>query len=426
MTMQSFVTAVVIALIAAECCGLLQRAARGLIRWAVRLSHGRTPRAEIRLLEQYQNLDDCSGEIGKLLFALRWAVRGVVQQAIGPPVETCWESAEAGQIFSAVAALRTGLQSFGGDIRTHPPARRKEFDRQAARLRALLGKPCAVFDDETADVLLATTTTTCQAYVDDRNERAALDLVKAALPLMGRMGRGNRAVLGLRRAHASAVLATGDHRRAEALLRELMRDELKVFGPHDPQTIKTAQLRYWAWHSAERFDKAEAGLNSLHTRMAGMPGVETTDRQHVQCKHAWTLGTLHRVRESAALYDHVISDRAGTQGADHPDTLDARHSKGKMFVHNGDGQAARTVLLPLVADMRRVFGARHPYTLETRKYLALASALSYPLIRHEHRAAVRELRRVLRFQRHRHGPGHPLTHDTRMWLAMLTEHAEKS
>jgi hypothetical protein len=47
-----------------------------------------------------------------------------------------------------------------------------------------------------------------------------------------------------------------------------------------------------------------------------------------------------QVGESVRSYDSVIVNRSHELGADHPDALDDRHSKGKMLVVNGDGPLA--------------------------------------------------------------------------------------
>lgn len=428
MMIEKILVGVLIAVVAAECSRIVEEAARELIRWAVRLSYGPTPRAEIRYPEQLDALERCPGQITKMLYALGWVSRGILEwlwRLSGRASTAGWEKAGPGQVFAAMTGLCNAVQDFGGDIRPLSRARRKNFDRLVTRLRGLMRLPSEVFNEQGAAVLASTTASVCQAYIDNRNESVALNLLEDARPLMERLGRHHQAVLELRRGHAGALLALGNHQQADVLLQNLMHDEALVFGAQNPQTIKTAQLRCWAWQSAGRSEEAEAGLSDLEECMAQMPGTDTTDRQHNQCKRAWTLGEQGRTRESAALYDHVITDRTRTLGPDHTDTFDARHSKGKMFVNNGDGPAAYVILQPVLADMRRVLGAHHAYTLETRKYLAIACALTHPHSASEHRSALRELQRVLRLQVRKHGPSYPHTVDTQRWVATLTSHVEK-
>ncbi|MEU5366562.1 hypothetical protein ABZ354_24345 [Streptomyces sp. NPDC005925] len=419
---------ILIAAVVAECCGILEWAARVLIGWAARFSYGQAPRSHTRLVEHLQNLDRCPGQITKLLYALGLVAEGLfawlcrVSGRSGPPG---WESAPPSQFFGAVMSLSTALQGFGGDIRAQPPVRRKEFARLTTRLRGLLRHPSEVFDDDGAAALLVTTGSVCDALIDDRNERAALALVEVARPHLERLG-SHPAAFGLRRAHASALLQLGCHRRAEELLHGLIEEEKAAFGVEDPRTLRTRHLLYWAWNAAGRHHEAEAGLRALESSLSSVPGTDTPFLRHVQCKRWWTVAEQRRTRAAADGYDRVTVDRSRELRPDHPDTLDARHSKGKMLVYAGDGHQAHAVLRPALQDLRRVEGARHPNTLETRKYLALARVLIRPDCSRTHRRTLRELRRTLRRQTRKHGPDHPHTRDTQQWLALLTRSSEAS
>lgn len=426
MSPESLLLGLAVAVASAEYSSLLEWVARRLVRCAVRLSHGRTPRAEIRLREMTGDLLRCPGQIAKLLYALGLAWRGVIEwlwQLTGRSCVPDWGAAGQGQIFAAVKAISDTFQDFGGDIRSLSSAERKEFGHHATRLGTLLRHPAAVADDQTAEMLAFTTASVCQAYIDDRDERAAVSLVEAADPLGERLGRHHPALFGLRRCRAAAVLARGDHRKARTLLHSLMIEEAEHFGERDGRTCMTTQLYAWSLRSAGRIAEAEARLaeiESVHIRDAD-PRVLL----HNRCKRFWTIGEQHRVRESAEGYDAVIADRAHLLGPHHADTLDSRHSKGKMLVQNGEGLAAYPVLRPLAPDMRRVFGVRHAYTLENRKYLALARTFALPHSRRVRRRARRELRRVLRVQVRVHGPDYPDTRDTRDWLATLVDPTEQ-
>ncbi|MEO3811871.1 tetratricopeptide repeat protein [Sphaerisporangium sp. B11E5] len=332
-----------------------------------------------------------------------------------------WETAGPSQVFGAVMALRNVVEGFGGDIRAQPSRRRKEFDQVVARLRGALRHPPEAFDEACAALSASTAAAACQMYVDARDETAALGLVEAARPLMERLGPRHHDVMNLRRAHAGALLAQGRREQAETLLRALLEDETRTFGRDDPRTAPTEQLLHWAHLAMGRLEEAESGLRTLRTRLTRHPHADRALLRHIECKLSWTVGRRHRLRESADGYDHVIASRAREFRPDHPDALDARHSKGKMYVLHGDGPAAHAVLSPLLPDMRRVLGPRSPYTLETRKYLALARTLTRPDDLREHRRARRVLRHVLRVQTRGPGHDHPDTRDTREWLTALSD-----
>ncbi|MFI1564357.1 tetratricopeptide repeat protein [Streptomyces sp. NPDC020490] len=319
------------------------------------------------------------------------------------------------QMAEALAAVTPVRLDGFEDVRALPPGRRREFAALTARLREQLERPA---DPDTAVGLLTAAVTACEACIDDRDEHTAKELAVAARPLAHSLDPGHPAVLGIRRAHAHALLQLGRFRRAEALLRELGADEVRIFGPGAPETFRTRRLLGWALVGEGRFAEAEARLRSL---AAQVPADELPLRLHIECMLSWTMACQGRRDEAEDAYDSVIAFRSRELGAGHPDTLDARHSQGKMLVRSGDAAGAQAVLRPLLADRARILGRRHPDTLETRKYLAVARALASPgRSGLAHRGAVRELRRVARAQTRRHGPGHLNTEDTRQWLATLT------
>jgi Tetratricopeptide repeat len=429
MSLGEILSAILVGLAVNECCRFSEWAARRLIGWAARLSYGGTPRAQVRIAEQTGDLDNCRAQLAKLCFALRFTVEGILtwtRRVIGRPVTLASERPDPTYLCSAAVEAISRVLTLQGfdDIRALPRARRKEFGVLTARLHELLRHPAEAFDQDSAARLLTVAATACEAYIDDRNERAAERLAQAAGSLAGRLSRDHPAALGVHRAYAHALLQLGHHERAEALLRELNADETRRFGPDDPRTFRTRRLLSWALVGTGRFAEAEAGLRALDAGMAQLSGADSGAGVplwlHVRCMLSWTISCQGRPHEAAVGYDAVVADRSRELGPDHPDTLDARHSKGKLFVQHGDGPRARAVLRLLLADRTRVQGRHHPDTLETQKYLALACACSHPHGARAGRETLRELRRILRIQTKKHGPDHPNTHDTRQWLATLT------
>jgi hypothetical protein len=430
MSLGEILLAILIGLAVNECCRFSEWAARRLIGWAAHLSYGGTPRAQVRIAEQTGDLDNCSGQLVKLCFALGLTVVGVLtwtRRVIGRPATPAGERPGSAYLLSAaVEAISSALALRGfDDIRALPRARRKEIGVLTTRLHALLRYPAEAYDQDSAARLLADTATACEAYIDDRDERTAERLAEAAYPLAGRLGCDHPAARGVRRAYAHALLQLGRQERAEVLLRELRADETRSFGPDDPRTFRTRRLLSWALVGAGCFADAEVGLRALDASMAQLSYVDVPLQLHARCMLSWTISRQGRVHEAEAGYDAVIADRSCELGPDHPDTLDARHSKGKMFVLAGDGPRAHAVLRPLHADRKRVQRRHHPDTLETRKYLALACALTRPHCARPRRKTLRELRSILRIQTKKHGPDHPNTHDTRQWLATLTRSTER-
>ena len=78
---------------------------------------------------------------------------------------------------------------------------------------------------------------------------------------------------------------------------------------------------------------------------------------------------MGRFGEAIALFERTLADFERVLGADHPDTLTARHPRRRLPVggalRGGDRAFERTL-----ADFERVLGADHPDTLTARHHLA--------------------------------------------------------
>ncbi|MBB2910247.1 hypothetical protein FHS43_001510 [Streptosporangium becharense] len=358
-----------------------------------------------------------AGPITRLVAANRWALSMLLRRG---GVRTAQE---------LYACDPVGMRGFE-DIRQLSRRRRRQFDALTARLGELCRLPADDFDDDTLARLASAVAIACEALVNDRAERLAVTLAAPLAggrhPVAGRLASDHPAMLGVRRSHAHARLQLG-HPQAEGLLRELHRDETALFGRDDPRTFPTLQLLCWAAAQAGRHEEAEAGLRALEARIARLPDPDLSLLRHIQCKRHWVQSELGRRHRAAEGYREVIADRSSELGFSHGDTLDTRHSLGKMLVLDGDGAQALEILRPVLTERRRLQGRRHPDTLETAKYLALARLTAHPepgpVARHRLR---RRLHRILRTQIHAQGADHPAACDTRRWLTRLTAPAKRS
>lgn len=182
-----------------------------------------------------------------------------------------------------------------------------------------------------------------------------------------------------------------------------------MFGQEDS---RTALLLLWTLVGGGRLREADTGFRALQAREIQRQGANAPDLWHLHCRHAWLLGRQGLARESAGGYDGVIINRSHELGEDHPDALDARHSKGKMLVLAGHGPQAVTLLQVLHDHRALVLGDRHPDTLETLKYLHLARVRAEPGNDRVLDSAIDVLGRILLVQAGRHGAAHPMSRDT--------------
>jgi len=305
----------------------------------------------------------------------------------------------------------------GRDLRVMSHGDREETRARTGELRELLGRcPAGAFGAEDTAMVLATVARLSETLITDRDERAALRLIRAASPHMGFLGRRHPAVLEVRRTWAEALSELGWYPQAETRLRGLSEDEQRVFGSADP---RTALLLLWVLVGQGRLREADGGFRSLEDRLTRSQGAGTLVLWHLRCRHSWLQGRLGQVDKSVSDYARVIVSRTNELGEDHADTLDARHSQGKILVVAGQGSQALPFLQALADDRARVQGDRHPDTLETLKYLHLAHVLANPRDDRVLARAIRELVKIDRIQRKRHGQDHPIRQDTAASLRKL-------
>ncbi|WP_030920725.1 hypothetical protein [Streptosporangium amethystogenes] len=304
-----------------------------------------------------------------------------------------------------------------GDLRMMSDGGRQEVRAVIAEWREQLSAcPAGAFGAEGTAMVLGMVATLAETLIADRDERAALDLVRAASPHLRSLGHRHPAAFEVRRVRAEALSELGWRRQAEAMLRELSEDEQRVFGSTAP---RTALLLLWALVGQGRLREAEDGFRSLEDRLTRSPGADTRMLLHVQCRSTWLRGRLGRVDESVSDYALIISNRIDELGEDHTDTLDARHSQGKILVVAGQGAQALPLLRDLADDRARVQGDRHPDTLETLKYHSLAKVLVAPGDDRVVDRVIRDLVEIDRIQRKRHGRRHPMRQDTAAPLRTL-------
>jgi hypothetical protein len=327
------------------------------------------------------------------------------------------QSREVSRTADSVVGASGSLTALGGDLRMMSDGDREETRAVVAEWRERLSAcPAEAFGAEGSAPVLGTVATLAETLIADRDERAALDLIRTAFPHLVFVGRYHPAGFEVRRVAAEALSELGWYQRAETVLRGLGGDEQRVLGSADP---RTALLLLWTLVGQNRLQEAESGFRSLEQRLTWSPGTDTAMLLHAQCRRSWLLGRLGLVDDAVSDYTRVIIRRTNELGEDHADTLDAQHSLLKVQARAGQGALALPFLQALADDRARVQGDRHPDTLETRKYFLLARVQAEPGNDRIVARAIHELVEIERIQRERHGQGHPLRHDTTAWLRKL-------
>jgi hypothetical protein len=410
--------------LAAEMCGIFAWLAQVLVRWSVWLSYGRSPRGVSRYGEYIHDLHGIPFNLGKICYASGLLGRGLRDRMLGDAgVGTVGGALDAMYLSAAAGAI--GKVFSGIDLRILPSDRLKEIKRAAAQLMDVLNRPAGTIDPRILRALLPATSDATLAYTTFRDERYALQLAEAALPHLCSLPACSPETFAIRRNHAYALLQLGQKERAVGLLRSLRSDECMILDADDYERVATERLYAWSMAEIGHAEQAVQALRSLASRLRHAPEMHVALLKHIECMLSWALWLNGDLREAMASYDRVITGRALELGADQPDTLDARHSKGKMLTQAGDGAQARVILESVFADRKRIQGKKHPDTLESRKYLAVSCYLTQPESGRVARQSARELKRVLRRQVRMRGSDHPDTCATRRWLATITDSSEE-
>lgn len=338
-----------------------------------------------------------------------------------PAAPAMVQGRSVGRAADQAMAVLASLAAPHRDLRTMSPAERAETAAKAEELRELMRRcPAGTFGAERSAVVLASVAAMATARISDRDELAALKLIRTAHPHLAFAGR-HQAACDLQRARAEALCELGQFRWAQSLLHGLSETERQVFGADNP---RTAMLLLWAQAMIGQLLEAETGFRDLEARLTQSQDSGTPTLWHVQCRLFWLRGARGQVGESVAGYDGVIRNRSHKLGSDDSDTLDGGHSKGKMLVVNGAGSQAITILQAVADDRARIQGDRHSDTLETLKYLHLARVLAEPRDDRVLNSAIASLERTLRLQVSRHGRRYPMSRDTTTWLSSLRRHQD--
>src|ERR1700677_1717223 len=410
--------------LSAEMCGVFAWLAQILVRWSVRLSYGRSPRGVSRYREHIHDLHRIPFQLGKICYAFGLLGRGLRDRMLGsaggPAV-----GGEQDAMYLSAAAGALGRVFAGIDLRILPGDRLKEVKRAAAQLMDLLNRPAGAVDPGILRVLLPATSDATLAYITFRNERYALQLAEAALAHLRFLPAGSPEGFAIRRNHAYALLQLGQKERAADLLRSLRRDERMVLGADDYERVETERVYVWSLVETGHADQAVRMFRALESRLRRAPEMHVAQLKHIEGMLSWALWRKGDLWAAVASYDRVIAGRALELGADHGDTFDARHSKGKVLAQAGEGAQARVILASVLADRKRIQRKKYPDILETRKYLAVSCYFAQPESGRVARQSARELKRVLRRQVRTRGPDHPDTCDTRRWLATITNSTEE-
>jgi hypothetical protein len=127
-----------------------------------------------------------------------------------------------------------------------------------------------------------------------------------------------------------------------------------------------------AWPEAER-DTAYAQTlraNADSLTEHAVAALTQADIHPLLSRAGRSLGESGQVTAAVAFFQRLADEAVRRLGADHPDTLTARHNLAHWQAEQGNLAGAMAILGRLLADRLRVLGPDHPDTLTTRHELA--------------------------------------------------------
>ena len=158
-------------------------------------------------------------------------------------------------------------------------------------------------------------------------------------------------------------------------------------------------------------EEAQRKILELRMRVLGADHSDTLAARHAL---AWHMTEREDHAAAEAEHRNILVARIRVLGADHPDTLATRHAIAWHMGERGNHAAAEAEYHDVLLAKVRVLGADHPDTLATRHAMAWHMAE-----RRDHAAAEVEYREILAARIRTLGADHPFALTTRHAIAML-------
>ena len=164
--------------------------------------------------------------------------------------------------------------------------------------------------------------------------------------------------------HARCLGEAGNSAEAVRLLKDVLKDQVEVFGPDDQRVFTTRNnLASWEEDPDEALEQYRV-LLADEVRVLGPdhPGILTT-RENILHLTRRADGTDEEIEEA---FQALLEDQERILGPDHPDIL---HTRSDLAEHHGNFEAAAAAMQDLLAHRNGALGPDHPRTLAARHKL---------------------------------------------------------
>ncbi|NUR69724.1 MAG: tetratricopeptide repeat protein [Hamadaea sp.] len=227
---------------------------------------------------------------------------------------------------------------------------------------------------------------------------------------------GERYQLHLSGRYAYALMLKNGDRAAEAepILRDVLADEGRIYGPEAPDTLVTAHVLAGTVAGLGRWTEAEELFREVvaaRTRVLGPSDPATLSSGH---ELGWVLSNDGRQAAAEEVYRDVLAGKLAALGPDDASTLVTWHNLAGVLTSQERWQEALDEYQQVLAARERVFGPDDPVTTSSRFEVAW---VLYKLGRFAESEA--EYQRVIDHRSVLFGPDDPVTLSARYELGEL-------
>jgi non-specific serine/threonine protein kinase/serine/threonine-protein kinase len=201
------------------------------------------------------------------------------------------------------------------------------------------------------------------------------------------LGADHRETLNVMKALARNCVGQKRFEEAEKLFREAYEVQRRVLGEGHRETLEFLRDMAHLYLAMDRKDEAETFyLEGLKTRRRLRRAEDLSTILYTNDLAGFYAGQ-GRLSEAEKVYLEAIRELQGTEGVEHPDTLNAMSGIGNLnalclmvglaslYAKESRHEKAEQLFLESLEKMRRVFGENHEYTVETTYLMGCAQAL---------------------------------------------------
>lgn len=176
------------------------------------------------------------------------------------------------------------------------------------------------------------------------------------------LGDGHPKVTRLRAELGVAYDGQGKAAEAEALVRQVIAEEVRVYGADNAEPIATSMNLIKLLIERHAFDEAEPMLDhviEVQTRIFGTDHERVRIARNMRAVLFEERGAPDRARLE---YQAIIDSYGRTLGFDHPDGLVARNNLAKLYLTQGEISEAVAAYATIIKDAKARLGDEHFYT----------------------------------------------------------------